>query len=222
MSELGGLKAINIRGGHYVMVHTKVAAFRKLFPNGRIESDILGDPKDWVFVRSKVTPNVEHPEQYFIGHSQAKWTGNINGAAALENAETSAVGRALSMMGIGIEGGMCSAEELDKAKATPAPSNVVMLEKEKPASENMPSLANVTEDFVSFCETNQITDADLYRFARSLTASSCKKLGISHPAVPQKGHGEDSPFIGVADTALLAAIVKHSKLVLERIRGEVK
>ena len=33
MSELGGLKAINIRGGNYVMVHTKVAAFRKMFPN---------------------------------------------------------------------------------------------------------------------------------------------------------------------------------------------
>lgn len=222
MSEVGGLKAIDIRGKAYVQVHTKVAAFVRSYPNGRIESEIIGNPSEWVFIRSKVTPNVEHPERYFIGHSQAKWQGNINGAAALENAETSAVGRALSMMGIGIEDGMCSADELEKAKNTPnqAPTNVLHLEREKkPAKVNV---AEVTDRFLAVCEEHQLTDQDLYRFARSLTSSSCKKLGIPHPAVPAKGDGDDAPFIGVADTSLLTAIVSHSKLVVERIRGEVK
>ena len=220
MNQVGGLKAINIRGNAYVQVHTKVAAFNRLFPNGRIESEIIGDPTAHVFIRAKVTPNVEHPERYFIGHSQAKWQGNINGAAALENAETSAVGRALSMLGIGIEDGMCSAEEL--AKATDRPVNVVSLEKESSRNQPDESLGDVTEKFVQLCEEHQLTDADLYRFARSLTSSSCKKLGISHPAVPPKSDKEDEPFIGKADTALLSAIVKHSKLVVERIRGEIK
>lgn len=220
MNQVGGLKAINIRGNAYVQVHTKVAAFNRLFPNGRIESEIIGDPANHVFIRSKVTPNVEHPERYFIGHSQAKWVGNINGAAALENAETSAVGRALSMLGIGIEDGMCSAEEL--AKATDKPMNVVSLERETAKHQPDESLGDVTEKFVQLCEEHQLTDADLYRFARSLTPSSCKKLGISHPAVPPKSDKEDEPFIGKADTALLSAIVKHSKLVVERIRGEIK
>lgn len=221
MSEIGGLKAIDIgRGKAYVMVHTKVAAFRRSYPKGRIESEIIGNPESWVFIRSKVTPNVEHPEQYFIGHSQAKWQGNINGAAALENAETSAVGRALSMMGIGIEDGMCSAEEL--AKAIDRPVNVVSLEPESKKAQPQESTGEVVEKFVQICEEHQLTDGDLYRFARGLNSSSCKKLGISYPAVPAKGDKEDEPFIGKADTALLAAIVRHSKLVVERIRGEVK
>lgn len=219
MSEVGGLKAIEIRGGKsYVMVHTKVAAFRKNYPRGRIESEIIGNPENWVFIRSKVTPDVERPEQYFVGHSQAKWQGNINGAAALENAETSAVGRALSMMGIGIEDGMCSAEEL--AKAVDKPVNVVSIEKSQPIQEE--STGEITDKFLSVCNDNQLTDADLYRFARGLTQSSCKKLGISYPAVPPKSDKEDEPFIGAASTQLLSAIVKHSRLVVERIRGEVK
>jgi len=219
MNQVGGLKAIDIgRGKSYVMVHTKVGAFNKLFPNGRIESEIIGDPTAHVFIRAKVTPNVEHPERYFIGHSQAKWQGNINGAAALENAETSAVGRALSMMGIGIEDGMCSAEEL--AKAVDRPVNVVSIQKSQPIQEE--STGEITERFLSVCNDNQLTDADLYRFARGLTQSSCKKLGISYPAVPPKSDKEDEPFIGAASTQLLSAIVKHSRLVVERIRGEVK
>lgn len=224
MKEVGGLKAIDIRGKAYVQVHTKVAAFVRSYPNGRIESEIIGNPENWVFIRSKVTPNVEHPERYFIGHSQAKWQGNINGAAALENAETSAVGRALSMMGIGIEDGMCSADELEKAMSAPPQKadNVFSLERELVKNKPVQSLADVTESFVQICEENQLTDADLYKFARGLNSSSCKKLGINYPAVPEKTDKADEPFIGAADTALLSAIVKHSKLVVERIRGESK
>jgi hypothetical protein len=39
----------------------------------------------------------------------------VNHTSALENAETSAVGRACAMAGIGIDGGIASAEEVNKA-----------------------------------------------------------------------------------------------------------
>jgi hypothetical protein len=40
---------------------------------------------------------------------------DVNHTSALENAETSAVGRACAMAGIGIDGGIASAEEVQKA-----------------------------------------------------------------------------------------------------------
>jgi len=224
MKEVGGLKAIDMKGKAYVMVHTRVSGFHAMYPNGRIETEIIGDPASHVFMRAKVTPNVEHPERYFIGHSQSKWTGMIAGAAALEVAETSAVGRALGFLNIGIEDGLCSSEELDKAKTvTPQKSdNIFSLERELVKNKSTESLGELTEAFIKMCDQHQLTDGDLYKFARSLNPSSCKKLGISSPAVPAKTDKIDEPFIGVADTALLSAIVKHGKLVVERIKGEVK
>jgi len=44
--------------------------------------------------------------------------GNVNKTAALENAETSAVGRALAMMGIGVLDSIASYDEMQKAGAT--------------------------------------------------------------------------------------------------------
>jgi hypothetical protein len=224
MKEVGGLKAIDMKGKAYVMVHTRVSGFHAMYPNGRIETELIGDPSVHVFMRAKVTPNVEHPERYFIGHSQSKWTGMIAGAAALEVAETSAVGRALGFLNIGIEDGLCSADELEKAKSVPTAKadNVFSLERELVKNKPSQTLGDITESFVQVCEDNQLTDADLYKFARGLNSSSCKKLGINFPAVPEKSDKADEPFIGVADTALLTAIVKHSKLVVERIRGESK
>lgn len=66
-----------------------------------------------------VVPNVETPERRFVGHSQAVWgDGYINKTSALENAETSAVGRALAFMGIGVIESIASVDEIKKAQNT--------------------------------------------------------------------------------------------------------
>lgn len=212
------LKSIKMKGGsEYVMVKDKVTALHAVFPNAKIETEIIGSPIDWVFMKAKVTPDCSAPERFFIGHSQAKWTGMINGASALENAETSCVGRALAFLGIGIDAAMCSYDELVKAKDAVTPSNIVAID--TGTIEEKASLSDITDHFVTICEDNQLTDSDLYKFARGLSEVTCKKLGISFPAVPAKGIDGDEPFIGNADTALLSAIVKHSKLVVSKIRG---
>lgn len=212
------LKSIKMKGGsEYVMVKDKVTALHSIFPNAKIETEIIGSPIDWVFMKAKVTPDCSAPERFFIGHSQAKWTGMINGASALENAETSCVGRALAFLGIGIDAAMCSYDELVKAKDAVIPSNITAIDMGR--IEEKASLSDITDHFVTICEDNQLTDADLYKFARGLSEVTCKKLGINFPAVPAKGIDGDEPFIGNADTALLSAIVKHSKLVVSKIRG---
>ena len=115
MTELKD-KARNIKGKQYVLVSDRVLAFNELYPNGSIETKIISDPSsDMVIVKATIVPDVS-VQRTFTGHSQAKWgDGLVNKTAALENAETSAVGRALGMMGIGVLDSIASADEMAKA-----------------------------------------------------------------------------------------------------------
>lgn len=112
-------KAIDIKGKKYVLVSDRIVYFNKEYPSGYIVTKLLSQPDaDMVMVKAKIVPNVEVPERYFTGLSQAVWgDGMVNKTSALENAETSAVGRALAMMGIGVIDSVASADEMTKAGA---------------------------------------------------------------------------------------------------------
>lgn len=117
---------INIKGKEYVTVAERIQEFHRLYPKGSIQTEILTelDAKD-IIVRATIIVHYKNEEGRldilrFTGHSQAtKGDGMINKTSALENAETSAVGRALGMLGLGLVAGnhtaMASADEIDKA-----------------------------------------------------------------------------------------------------------
>lgn len=121
-------KAISIQGKAYVLVSDRIVYFNEQYPNGSITTDLVSDPmSDVVIVKAYVTPDHGEPAKIdefkpirqFTGYSQAvKGAGFINKTSALENAETSAVGRALAMMGIGVIDSVASVDEINKAKGT--------------------------------------------------------------------------------------------------------
>lgn len=106
------LKTINIKGKEYVTVAERVRGFNELYPNGSISTELIQEG-NYVRCKATVTPDVAFPARFFTGHSEEDRTqGNINKTNATENCETSAVGRALGMMGIGIVEGIASADEM--------------------------------------------------------------------------------------------------------------
>lgn len=110
------LNTVNIKGKPYVLVSDRVAYFNKHFPNGSITTQLISetDAKE-VVMKAIINPDVSK-ERCFTGYSQAvKGEGYINQTSALENAETSAVGRALGFMGIGVIDSIASADEMVKA-----------------------------------------------------------------------------------------------------------
>ena len=111
-------KAVKIQGKLYVQVADRVAFFNENFPNGFIKTELLSKPEDKTIVmRAIVCPDVKNPEREFISHAQEViGDGYINKSSALENCDTSAVGRALGMLGIGIIEGIASADEIVKAQ----------------------------------------------------------------------------------------------------------
>ena len=112
-------KAILFKGKQYVQVKDRVNFFNENYENGAIETKLLSEPTaEMVVIYAKVTPDANYPNRFFTGLSQASWTDKtsfVNATSAMENAETSAVGRALAMMGIGVIESMASADEVHKA-----------------------------------------------------------------------------------------------------------
>ena len=109
---------IDLKGKNYAMVPERVTAFRKLFPEGFINTEIISHDGMTVLMQAKVGYYDNGvPVILASGFAQeVKGRGMVNGTSYIENCETSAVGRALGMIGLGINGGgICSAEELANA-----------------------------------------------------------------------------------------------------------
>jgi len=110
------LPTIKIQNKDYVLVKDRVAYFNDTYANGMIQTKVEQVEKGLWISEAIVTPDAEKPMRFFTGHSQAREdNGMINKTSAAENCETSAVGRALAMMGIGVVESIASADEVTKA-----------------------------------------------------------------------------------------------------------
>ena len=117
MTELKD-KAIDIKGKKYVLVSDRVLYFNEHYPNWCIQT-VRETIWDMEVIKAVVCPDCAVPWRVFTGYSQAKrWDGFINKTSALENAETSAVGRALAFMGIWVIDSIASVDEINKAENT--------------------------------------------------------------------------------------------------------
>lgn len=110
-------KAINIKGKQYVLVSDRILYFNENYTNGCINTEMITNPENPnIIIKATVMPDIKNPLRTFTGYSQATiGDGYINKTSALENAETSAVGRALGLMGIGVIESIASADEMNKA-----------------------------------------------------------------------------------------------------------
>lgn len=113
------IKMLDMRGKDYAMVPERVTAFRKLYPEGFISTEIIANDGTTVLMQAKAGYYRENGEAVILGTGfaqEVRGKGMVNGTSHIENCETSAVGRALGFLGLGLNGGgICSAEELANA-----------------------------------------------------------------------------------------------------------
>ena len=108
------IKTTDIKGKAYAEVNERIKAFRMLFPNGTISTDIVS-LEDGVCVMKAIAMN-EAGCILATGYAYEKEGSTfINKTSYIENAETSAVGRCLGMLGIGIDTSIASYEEVTNA-----------------------------------------------------------------------------------------------------------
>ena len=125
------LSTVDIKGKDYVVVPQRVKAFRMLYPEGFILTDILSHENGVIVMQAKAGYYDKDGEPKVLGSGLAFEKADssyINKTSYIENCETSAIGRALGFLGLGIDAAICSAEELINAVSNqnrPAPQNPV-------------------------------------------------------------------------------------------------
>lgn len=107
-----------IKSKEYAEVNQRVKAFRMIYPEGRIDTELLYDNDGKCTFKAYVFRNVEDEKPLATGTAYEKESSTfINQTSYIENCETSAVGRALGMAGFGIDTSIASAEEVQNAMA---------------------------------------------------------------------------------------------------------
>lgn len=108
------IKTTPIRGKDYAEVNQRIEAFRKLFPMGSIITEIVSLAEGVVVMKATVTDGDGRILATGTAYEK-EGNGNINKTSYIENCETSAVGRALGILGIGINVSIASYEEVSNA-----------------------------------------------------------------------------------------------------------
>lgn len=113
----GLLKKTDIKGKDYIEVNQRIKGFKMLYPEGFIHTQLVS-MTDGICVMTAEVGYYENGEKRILGTGTAyekESSSYINKTSYVENCETSAVGRALGMAGIGIDTSVASAEEVTNA-----------------------------------------------------------------------------------------------------------
>ena len=115
------IQTIDIKGKRYATVDSRVEFFREKFPTWSLETEYPVLDLDKGICVCRVIVKDENGKQVADGYAhewQSKPGSMVNKTSYIENAQTSAVGRALGFIGIGINGmGIATAEEVTTAIA---------------------------------------------------------------------------------------------------------
>lgn len=107
----------NFNLDNYIPVHERIEKFYGLYPNGRINTEIIGNVNGIVVIKAAAYRERDDADPSATGHAYEKeGEGYINKTSHIENCETSAIGRALANLGIEVSRGIASREEMQKVE----------------------------------------------------------------------------------------------------------
>lgn len=135
------IATVDIKGKEYAEVNQRIKAFRMVYPEGTINTEIISLENGICTMKATI---MNEGKILGTGFAQEKEGSTfINKTSYIENCETSAVGRALGMCGFGIDTSICSADELQNALL-----NQKRLTEEKP-EKSKPKIEYATEEQIA-------------------------------------------------------------------------
>lgn len=129
----------------YVEVNVRIEKFHAKYPNGRIDTEVMflnnEHPKE-VLVKANVYRDINDAFPAATGHAhEVHGSSYINRTSFIENGETSAIGRALAILGFEIKKSVASREEVQNAQAQQR--QPVEVPKPQPTATDAPSEAQI-------------------------------------------------------------------------------
>jgi len=110
------MKTINIHGKQYVEVKERIKYFRENFKDWSLTSEVINLTEDRCVIKATISNEKGRVIASGIAY-ESKGSSYINKTSFIENCETSAWGRALANIGIGLDVAIASADEVLNAKA---------------------------------------------------------------------------------------------------------
>lgn len=188
----------------YAEVNQRIKAFRMLYPEGFITTDIISHENEVVFMKAEAGYYTEDGTKVVLGTGMAfenKKVGQINGTSYIENCETSAVGRALGMCGLGIDVSVASYEEVQNA----------MHQQEEATATPVFTCANCGGTF-----TNEKTATESMKRWGKHICGKCIKAARQTAAIKATAPAPQEPAKAPADpvAAIVEAITEEDKIEL--------
>ena len=159
-------KTTNIRGKQYVEVNERIKFFRQEdeYKNWTISTEFTALDSEMCVCKCVIAD----PSQRVVatGHAhEERSSSHINKTSYVENCETSAIGRALAMMGIGIDTSIASANEVQDAIAK---------QEKNPASKKADApVENIMDKAIGYIKSStdkrQAFDSIMAKYADQLT-----------------------------------------------------
>ena len=156
------MKTIEIEGKEYVMVHERILDFKKIHPEWNIITHIVELTDDKAVMRAEAHDEVGKVRS--TGHAcEYRRDSLINNTSFLENCETSAIGRCLGSLGIGINTAFASADEMAGVlhkEAGISPDNIIKKKQpvlwmtEKQFQSALQRCKDGEDDILQKCEAN--------------------------------------------------------------------
>lgn len=141
------MPTVDIKGKNYIMVNERIKRFREYMPGGKIETTIISLDNGIATIKASVYDDEDN--LIATGHAQEKETSSfINKTSYIENCETSAIGRALGIAGIGIDDSLGSADEVANAINNQKKSEPLASEKDR-------------KTFMSKCEQLEVAPTEI-------------------------------------------------------------
>ena len=170
------IQTMDIRGKEYAEVHQRIKAFRMVYPEGTIETEMLSN-ENGVCIFKATVKNIDIV--LGVGHAYEKEGSSfINSTSYIEVCETSACGRALGMCGFGIDTSVASYEEVANAVKNQEKGPVMP----KKASEDSVKyiLANATDNelkkVVEAYKINQLSELSEDQAQKTIRAINKRKV----------------------------------------------
>ena len=162
MQEIDALNkkdGVDMKGKKYTTVAMRVEVFRKYFPDYAVNTRVtVDDGKRVVVVAEIYPPKAERPVATGIAE-EIRGAGNVNRTSAVENGETSAIGRALA--NLGLHGGEFASDfEIEVAElkgVTMDMNEAVEKAREKAEDAAMEELRQESESFPDDVEAEKTT-----------------------------------------------------------------
>lgn len=161
----------------YITVNERILKFYELYPLGRIITEIVSWTDGIIIMKASAFRTTEDELPSSTGHAYEKEGSTyINKTSALENCETSVVGRCLANLGLEIKRGVASREEVENAISA---QEILKSEKDLPAPSALKAKYQIgkgnLEGFEEWFETSKSRGYTISQLEEGLTKKLMKE-----------------------------------------------